>query len=355
MIDRISRRVAIIAVLATSSVALPLLAQPATEKEERPLTTAFFDDETPLTVTFKADLRRLRGDKTKSPWRDASITWTAPDGKEVVIPVRARTRGIWRRRMCDFPPLRLNFARATSEGTPFHGLDRPKLVNYCRGGDDYERLILRELQLYRIYQLLTPVSHKVRLMRMTYVDKDDKPLTTRWAILLEEPVAMAARTNGRMFDAMGATAKDLERRHDVLVGLFQYMIGNTDYSIHQLHNMELVARLADGAYLPVAYDFDFSGAVNAPYATPDPKLSIRRVRDRLFRGHCATPEEFKAGFAEFLEKKDAIYALYSDEIGKLLDERSVRETLEYFDEFFETISDEGRAKRSIIDACRGQV
>jgi hypothetical protein len=67
--------------------------------------------------------------------------------------------------------------------------------------------------------------------------------------------------------------------------------------------------------VPVAYDFDFSGVINTHCATPDPKLSIQRVRDRLFRSYCIAQSACDNAFAKFSQDKEAIYALYSDSIG----------------------------------------
>jgi hypothetical protein len=103
--------------------------------------------------------------------------------------------------------------------------------------------------------------------------------------------------------------------------------------------------------MPIAYDFDFSGAVNARYATVDSSLRIPNVRQRLFRGYCADAESYNKAFAIFNEKKLEIYALYSDSIGKLMDKGRVRETLRYFDEFYGTINNRGAAKREIIESC----
>ena len=99
-----------------------------------------------------------------------SYVATAPDTGVVTVPARIRTRGIWRLKNCEFPPIRINFTNEAVKGTAFRGLDEPKLVNYCRNNDDYEQYILQEFQLYRIYRLLTPVSHAVRLMHLTYAD-----------------------------------------------------------------------------------------------------------------------------------------------------------------------------------------
>ena len=119
-----------------------------------------------------------------------------------------------------------------------------------------------------------------------------------------------------MYDVKGAGSADLEPRTAAIMGLFQYMIGNTDYSVPVLHNVELMAR--DTSVYPIAYDFDFSGAVNARYATVDPSLSIRRVRDRLYRGYCVPSDAYAPAFALFKAKRDSIYALYRDPIGRLL-------------------------------------
>jgi hypothetical protein len=128
------------------------------------------------------------------------------------------------------------------------------------------------------------------------------------------------------------------------------MIGNTDFSVAGLHNVELFFT-DDGVVSPIAYDFDFAGAVNARYAAPDVTLHISNVRQRLFRGYCIDAGAYTRVFALFKEKKPEIYALYSDEIGKLMDRGTVKETLRYFDEFYDTINDPRSARRSIIESC----
>jgi hypothetical protein len=138
----------------------------------------------------------------------------------------------------------------------------------------------------------------------------------------------------------------------VLFDVFQYFIGNTDWSVNALHNVELIT--ADTLYIPIPYDFDFSGAVNARYATVDPRLPIRRVRDRLYRGYCEPDEEFPPAFELFRAKRDSIYALYRDSIGRLLDADRAKETLEYFDDFYNTIKDPRDAKHEIMDRCLGR-
>ena len=312
----------------------------------------FYLAEQPLEMKLTTNMRRIRSDKgDKAPWRSATVSFSDAAGKEISIPATIRTRGIWRLKNCEIPPIRLNFKSESTKGTLLQGINKPKLVSICQNNDDYERFITEEMQLYRIYGLLTPASHRARLLRMTYADSaSGKVLATRMAIMLEEPEVLAARLGGSLVDIQGALPRDLVTSQDVLAAVFQYLIGNTDWSTYALHNMELV-RDADGDHLPIPYDFDFSGAINAPYATVDPKIPVQHVRDRFFKGYCHEPEDFNKVFSLFNEKKSAIYALYSDSIGSRLPKKTVDETLKYFDAFYETINDPRRAKHQIMDNC----
>ena len=307
----------------------------------------------PLPVTFTANLRRLRNDRdTVSPWRAATLAYAGDSGR-ITVPVRARTRGIWRLKNCAFPPLRIDVAKKEAHHTIFKGLGKAKLVIHCRDTDTYEQYILSEFQLYRVYQLLTPVSFRTRLVRMTYTDSaSGKVDAVRYAFFIEDPDHLAKRSNGLIVKTKGATADDLDSEALALAYLFEFMIGNSDFSVNALHNAQLIGT-NDGPVLPVIHDFDFSGAVDAVYAVPNPLLGIRRARDRKFRGNCSLATEYLTLLPRFRERKEAIYALYRDEIGRLMEPRRVKETLEYFDEFYEMIATPESARRAFLDSCVG--
>jgi hypothetical protein len=338
--------------LAAVFLAAPVAAAIAQDSSaaERPV-PPLFERETPLAVTLTANLERLRADKdTNAPWRAATIGYQGESGR-VLIPARARTRGVWRLKHCSFPPLRLDFAGKDTKGTLFPQLGKPKLVNYCRDTEVHDQYILQEHQLYRVYQLLTPVSYRARLLRVAYVDSaSGDTLATRYGIVTEDPDHLARRVSGVTIKQKGATSNDFEHPHLALAYLFQFMIGNTDFSFSGLHNTAIIGT-SDGRTLPVAFDFDFAGAVNATYATPDPAMRLRSVRDRRFKGPCGIAPEYVKALPLFHEKKAAIYALYADEIGRLMDPRRVRETLRYFDDFYDMISTPARAQRSFLYAC----
>ena len=104
-------------------------------------------------------------------------------------------------------------------------------------------------------------------------------------------------------------------------------------------------------YVPLAYDWDWSGAVNARYARPDPRLQIRSVTERLMRGYCTAPDNYEKVFGLFRAKKDSIYALYHDSLAAPMKEGVVKNTLKYFDDFYEVINNKRLADRFIVKAC----
>ena len=209
---------------------------------------------------------------------------------------------------------------------------------------------MKEYLVYRAYQRITPLSFRTRLVEITYEDtSEDYETRTKLAFLIESDEQMAERN--------GAVYQDVEQFHParmdgeaaVIASVFNFMVGFTDVSQTFFHNSKLI-RTEDGRYIPVGYDFDFSGAVNARYASPDPSLGLRRVTDRAYRGFCR-PELDREWIAPlFLAQRDAIRAEY--ESFDLLEEDRVEDMLEYYDDFYEILENEGRFERYVVRACR---
>lgn len=307
-------------------------------------------DSAPVPLTIVTELKRLqRDDGSAPPWRQATVQ---AEGMAAPVDMKVRARGNWRRAHCYYPPLRLDVPGKALKGTPLSGLEKPKLVVACRGGEEQERWILQEFMIYRVYQQLSPVSHRVRLVRLTIRDRGDagSPPPARWAFLVEEGPALAKRLGAKELDQKGTGPGDLEPYTEAVFGLFEFMIGNLDWSLSALHNTEILAR--DDGYLPVPYDFDFSGAVETSYATPPPEMSVRSVRERRYRGYCVPPETFERAIAHVKSRRAAIEALYGDELGRLLPEKTRARTLEYFNEFWTILDNPGLVKRQITEACR---
>jgi hypothetical protein len=244
-----------------------------------------FSPETLLEFTLKADFDQLDDDREQEvEERPGTVLWRTPGGEEVSIPMKVQTRGIFRlkKSTCSFPPLRLNFADTAAVGTVFEGQDKIKLVAHCRDRDSYEQNLLEEFLAYRIYNVLTPVGFQVQLARITYVDtsgKDDP--VTRLAFLIEDEDAMAERVEGMMLEVASAPAEHFRQDQAGLMYVYQYAIGNTDWSMTHFHNVKVMRIGTD--YFPIPYDFDFSGLVDAPYAGPNE--AVARAVQREPGGH----------------------------------------------------------------------
>lgn len=321
-------------------------------KEKKPPHPKLFRSEAPLEMTFTINVKQIKKDRNAdAPWRPATLTYKDSTGKEIVVPVQAKTRGIWRLKNCDFPPIRIKVSNKTANHTLLEDADEPKLVNVCRNTDSYESYIVQEAQLYRIYRLLTDASHQVRLVKMTYADSaTGKVEMTRWSFLIEDPSQVAARLGGGRVRQKGATAEDLEPKQTAIAYAFLYFVANTDVSFNGLHNGEIIA-FADGRNIPIAYDFDFSGVINASYAGVDPSLPIKSVRERLFRGYCLHKDAYPEVWELFKGKRPAIEALYTDDVGKLLAPNVVKSHLSFFADFYDAIKTPQVAQKRVLADC----
>ena len=312
----------------------------------------FFNRIEPVRFTLAVDIRQLRADTAdEAPTRDGSVSFRDAAGKTTTLPVKVKTHGRWRLTHCEFPPLSITFPDSLTRGTPFEGLAKARLTSFCKDHPAYEQYIIQELQLYRIYQLLTPYGHTPRALQVTYVDAPSgRTRTTRHAFFIDDRDAVASRQNAALLKAKGATGSDLEPYHRTLMGVFEYLIGNTDFLVSELHNAFLLGTV-QGETIPVPYDFDYSGAINTVYATPNPVLPIKNVRQRYFRGFCSDAQQYARVFALLNEKKPAIYALYDDPIGKLLRLDVANDTKKYFDEFYRIINNPELARVEILSRC----
>ena len=323
-------------------------------KEKKPYSPApVWTADAPLDFTLYSEYSKLKKDRyDQVPYHPATLVYQGESG-EVRIPLQIRARGIWRRKNCEIPPVRLNFQKDSTKNTQYAKLDKVRLMLPCKGGEDYQQYVLQEYQLYRVQALVMPnLTLQARLAHVTQIDVDKKD-TVRNAMgfLLEEDEEMADRIGAKIEKIKGAAPEDLNGYESAMFGVWQYFVGNTDFSIAGLHNVVLLFK--DSSYIPTAHDYDWGGAVSTKYARPAPQLNIRTVEQRLMRGPCTTPENFDKVFALFREKKDAIYALYTQTPPPGLKPDVVKKTLKYFDDFYSTINNERLRKRFIVEECLG--
>ena len=318
-----------------------------------------FADDAVLEVSIDAPLTALMDVRPDKAWLHGAFEFTDIDGTPRKVGLKLRTRGNYRRAKehCDFAPIRLNFTKSEVAGTLFDGQDKLKLVTHCQNDEPaYQNLVMREYLAYRLLHELTPKSFAVRLMRIHYLDTESRKTRTRYGFVIEENDAVAKR-NGMKIAKVGLiTNKYLEPGQASLIHVFQYMIGNTEYSVLRpepdkdcCHNAELMAPKGQSLYTPLAYDFDFSGFVDAPYAEPNPRYDLPSVRMRLFRGSCQYDEQLEATLRYFKEKKDALYAIIDNT--KPLTRLTRASTRRYLDSFYARIETPADVEKWLISKC----
>jgi len=315
-----------------------------------PPPAALFDAADPLAITLTADFNAIakeRGEQ-KHP-HPGVLSYVTPRGDSVSLKVNLHTRGHYRLRICSFPPLKVEFDKNESAHTLFAHQGNLKLVVQCRDNRAFSNYLLEEYLIYRVYNLVTPMSFRARLARVTYVDATGRRgPETRYGFFLENDDRMARRNHTHVLDTKGVIQSQTDPSQMGRVAVFEYLIGNTDWSVAGLHNIVLIED-STGVLFPVPYDYDWSGVIYPPYAVPDSRLGIRTVRERLYRGYCRTAAELAPHFAVFNAVKDSIYALYRGEEG--IERGRVEDALGYYDEFYRTINDPRRVKRAFIDSC----
>jgi hypothetical protein len=313
----------------------------------------FFLDDQPLTVSLSTDMANLLSGRIKDDYQTATFTCKLPDSSVVSEEIRLNARGHNRREICKIPPIRLLFKNPTSPR--LSSLKTLKLVNVCRSTPGDKQLLFKEYLIYKMYNLITDKSFRVRLLNITFEDsKGSKKPFTQYGFLVENVDAVAKRNKCREMNNIKIDQETSDKPTMTVVALFEYMIGNTDWSVWNNHNIKLLYSKKDSSARPFAlpYDFDNSGFVNADYAVPDPIMGVETVSQRVYRGFSRTPEELDAAIQVFNSKKDDIYKLVNN--FELLSANVKKASIAYMDEFYKTINNPKDVKYVFITKCRTQ-
>jgi hypothetical protein len=230
-----------------------------------------------------------------------------------------------------------------------------KLSNGCNTNDEAGQLVIKEFLAYKIYNLITDKSLRVRLMKVNFKDAAGKKKPyTQFAFMIEDVDEMAKRNGMVEIEGTSFNTETTNREQITLVTLFEYLIGNTDWSVPAYHNIKLIGPKDDLNTRPyaVAYDFDISGFVNPPYATISELLQdqISSVRERLNRGYPRSMEEMKEAIKIFNAKKDQMYNLVKN--NEYLSSKEKSLTTSYIDDFYKIINDDRQVTKIFVEGGR---
>jgi hypothetical protein len=333
-----------------------LAEEPQTEKPPK-----LFDSQATLDVTLTAPWKTILKNEDSEEAYPGQIRYRDSNGADVTLELTVERRGITRQEMCQFPPIRLRFAKDAAKGTAFRGQKSLKMVTHCKNSKRYDQLYVREMLIYQMYNLLTDYSFRVRPLQVTYMDSEQgKSADMRFAFLIEDDSDVAKRNGLKKLKIGRIAPQSLDPHQAGLMGLFQYMIGNTDWASVRgpeptecCHNIKLIAPRPlgkDDYIIPLPYDFDSAGLVDAWYAAPYESLPIKSVTDRLYRGFCMHNAYLEDARQLILGQQAAILRLIDSE--SRLTSKSKNQATSYLEEFFEIARDPDDFNKEIIQQCR---
>jgi hypothetical protein len=309
-----------------------------------------FDSDQVLEITLTGNLRDLLNDRAEDPQLyPMNVAYRAVDSSEVIVNAQAKTRGHFRKlkENCLYPPLSIHFVQNDLlKLSVFKDQDKIKLVMPCQG-DEY---VIREWLVYKLYNLVTPKSFRARLVKINMIDSKGKKMAPPfYAVLLEEEKQMAKR-NSSIALTKKLQPEDTDTPSFLMMSVFEYLVGNTDWSVQYLQNVKLIAADSNAIPIAVPYDFDHAGIVNTPYAKPAEELLMSSVRERRYRGYCINNfSKFDSAVALYNRIKTEVYAIYTN--CSLLDEKYKKATLKYLDEFYAIINNAGKMKKEFGYPC----
>lgn len=286
-------------------------------------------------LTLELDLTELINNKNTNQYFPGTLT--TAEGK--VLKMEARARGKYRRKICEMPPLKLKFSKKELRATGLDTLNEVKLVVPCSEDPDGEQRVLREYVAYRMFERLSPESHvRARLVKVAFRDRHVEKLSTPvWCLLVEHEEEVVARQHSTLVESYNLPADSLYTEQVGLNALFQYMIGNTDWNLPSFRNIYLLRPSTGERIRPLPFDFDFSGFVNADYATPTSTTGLKNVQERLLMADGIPQSALLKAAAHIEAAKEDLLALCS---APFLNKSTSKEMTRYLESYFESVGKE---------------
>lgn len=301
-----------------------------------------------IKVTLESNFAKLIDEKNEDKYQPAIFSFTDEDGTTFRKAVKIKARGRFRRKVCDFPPLKIKFRKDDLIGEGLNPEHKTyKLVSHCMEDKSESESVLKEYLAYKIFNELTPRSFRVKLLEITYLDADvNKKPMVRYAFLIENTDEMAMRLNGEELEEYNVDLTALEPRDRQVFSMFQFMIGNTDWKPKMMHNIKIVKSSGDNRIMMIPYDFDFAGIVNTAYARPNPDFKQVSVEQRIFMDKVENMEQLDEMIRYFIKQKEPLFDVVKNL--ELLDKKSKREVVQYLRSFFNILYDPASCEEAFV-------
>lgn len=318
-------------------------------------TTSLFSDQEPLFIKLKMSIKSVKKNTNDSTFMESMLYYKNDAALYDSLKINLRARGNNRRKNCYYAPLKLKLSKSAIKGTLFEGNKKLKLVLPCLIESHNNDYVIKELMAYRLYEIVTPVHYKTRLVNIEFIEKKGKRTITKdlKGVLIEDIDNVAKRLHGNEIKR-----RILALQQDDLASIrnsfFQYLIANTDFSTTYLHNGKLL--FIDKKIMPLPYDFDMSGLVDASYAVvsniQNISLDITDVKERVYKGYKRDELLFKKVRKEFIDNKSKMFKVIDDFEKYFHDSNQFINAKRFVTQFFEIIENDKSFKRNILDKAR---
>jgi len=309
--------------------------------------TLFLSDDV-INMELSSHFSEIRADTAKDPKpHPGKLTYNDPDGKIRKFSVKVRARGDFRRNpeICTFPPLQVNFKKKEVRNTIFNNQDKLKLVSACQREED----VIEEYLIYKMYNQVTDMSLKVRLVKIRYIDTSTgEEVLVSHSFFIEHEDQLAERNNVYERDSV-LTPFDIQRENFMKMSVFEYLIGNKDWFITSRRNVVIFRSRDTKALYAVPYDFDFAGLIDASYTKPRNVSEKYLSKRRVYKGLCYTEEEFERIFEFYRNLRPVFESIINGQ--ELVSKITKRENIRYLDEFYNTIRDKELFQKEFLDVC----
>ncbi len=350
------KRVSLLFLLTYLSIAGPLSAQDTAASTKEIKVTKLFASTDPLPIKMEYSNRDLRKNTNDSTYILSSLQYQDEDGRWETLDVKIRARGNFRREHCYFPPVKIKIKKAIAKSTLFQGNKELKLVLPCQLVKHNQDYVLKEYLAYKMYEKITPFHFKTRRVAITLTEQRGKKTKIHEfeGFLIEDIDKVAKRHEAKKIKR---SVHPLEQDNicSVQNDFFQYMIGNTDFSVAYQHNEKLIF-VNERKAIPVPYDFDMSGLVNTNYSlvsqVQDEQLSIEKVTQRLFRGFKRNDVVFEKIRQEFLTKKPALFEVLDEMASEFQDPKQYETARKFLADFFTVLANEKKYRSEILAVAR---
>lgn len=287
-----------------------------------------------LNITLEGDFEELKTSRRTQEAYKAVLNFKNEDKVKQNWAVKLKLRGHFRRMNCEMPPLKVDFKKSDLEAEGLAKFDDLKLVTHCSDNkQEAKEWLYREYLAYQMYRALTPNSYRVQMLRITYIDINTGKKSKNWGFFIEDTAQLAHRMNAKKIDQWGLRANDFQTLDLKVMSLFQYMIGNTDWEINTSRNLKMFKK--DGKFIPVPYDFDFSGLVATSYARPSANYELSNIKERVYMGFLQDLHDMHDVRAIFAFQEDAMMDLIFD--SRYLSYDSKLELKTYLEDFYQGI------------------